>query len=97
MGVAIGIALSHQALASIIGATRESVTMILGDLQAEGLLQVMRKRLLVQDIRRLAGIVQLNAPSIGNVSRFESNSEQFRKGRQIKPDQEENLHDSVGL
>ena len=97
LGVAIGIALSHQELASIIGATRESVTMILGDLQAEGLLQVMRQRLLVQDIRRLAGIVQLNVPSIGDVSRSESNLEQFRKGRQIQPDQRENLHDSVGL
>ena len=97
LGIAIDIALSHQELASIIGATRESVTMILGDLQVEGLVQIMRQRLLVRDLRRLAGLVQLKAPSIGEVSRSESNVEQFRTGRLSQHEQKKNLHDSVGL
>ncbi len=94
LGIAISISLSHQELASIIGATRESVTMILGDLQSEGLLQVSRQRLLILDLYRLASMVQLTAPSVGDVSRSESKSMQFRMGDHKRP---ENLHDSVGL
>jgi CRP-like cAMP-binding protein len=55
LGVELGIKLSHQDLASIIGATRETVTTLLGDMQSEGLLQIKRQRLLVLDLRRLAG------------------------------------------
>ncbi len=97
LGVEIGIPLSHQELASIIGATRESVTMILGNLQTEGLLQISRQRLLLLDIRRLACIVQLQAPSVGKESRSDQSSQQFRSGRGDATDRKENFQDSVGL
>ena len=35
-GISLGIHLSHQELASIIGSTRETVTLVLGELQSEG-------------------------------------------------------------
>lgn len=54
-GIELGIRLSHQDLASIIGATRETVTTLLGEMQAEGLLQIRRQRLLLHDLRKLAG------------------------------------------
>jgi CRP/FNR family cyclic AMP-dependent transcriptional regulator len=54
-GIELGIRLSHQDLASIIGATRETVTTLLGEMQNEGLLQIKRQRLVVLDLRRLVG------------------------------------------
>lgn len=39
--------LSHQELASLIGATRETVTIILGQLQLDGLIDVRRRRITV--------------------------------------------------
>lgn len=53
-GIALSIRLSHQDLASIIGATRETVTTLLGEMQSEGLLQIRRQRLLLLDLKRLA-------------------------------------------
>jgi CRP/FNR family cyclic AMP-dependent transcriptional regulator len=53
-GWMIRLPLTHQELANLIGATRESVTLTLGRLQAEGLIQVRRCRLVVLDRRRLA-------------------------------------------
>jgi CRP-like cAMP-binding protein len=49
----IGIRLSHQDLAGLIGATRESVTLILGQLQLEKLIRVRRRQLTVVDLDRL--------------------------------------------
>jgi CRP-like cAMP-binding protein len=43
------LSLSHQELASLIGVTRETVTTVLGQLQAEGLLAVKRRRIIVKD------------------------------------------------
>ena len=53
-GVEMGIKLSHQDLASIIGATRETVTTVLGEMQSEGLLRIERQKLIVLDLPRLA-------------------------------------------
>ncbi len=53
-GIELGIRLSHQDLASIIGATRETVTTLLGEMQTEGLLRIRRQKLVVHDLRRLA-------------------------------------------
>ncbi len=61
LGVAIGISVSHQDLASIIGATRETVTHVLGELVHEGVLKVVRRRLIVQDMAWLRNEV---APSL---------------------------------
>lgn len=53
-GWAVRLPLSHQELANLIGATRETVTLTLGQLQREGLIQVRRRRLVVLSRRRLA-------------------------------------------
>uniref|UniRef100_A0A7C2PA14 Crp/Fnr family transcriptional regulator n=1 Tax=Schlesneria paludicola TaxID=360056 RepID=A0A7C2PA14_9PLAN len=62
-GVLIALPLSHQDLANIIGSTRETVTVLLGELQLEGLLQVGRKRILVRAPARLAALVDGNGHS----------------------------------
>ncbi len=79
-GVMLTISLSHQELASIIGATRESVTMLLGELQLEGLVRVSRKKLLVRDLRRLASIADLPVPAVQVASRAESVARLFQLG-----------------
>jgi CRP/FNR family cyclic AMP-dependent transcriptional regulator len=43
-GVQLGIRLSHQELANVVGSTRETVTVILGELQNEGLIAVGRRK-----------------------------------------------------
>jgi CRP-like cAMP-binding protein len=53
-GIELQLRLSHQELASLIGSTRESVTIVLGDLQAEGMLRVGRKRIVLTDSDALA-------------------------------------------
>ncbi len=49
----IRLALSHQELAGLVGVTRETVTATLGQLQAEGLILVQRRRITVLDYERL--------------------------------------------
>ena len=55
-GILIDIRLSHQDLASLIGMTRESVTIVLGELQNERLITIGRQRIVVLDPKRLARI-----------------------------------------
>ena len=52
-GVGLNLKLSHQDLAGIIGSTRESVTVLLGELQLEGCLKISRQRIVIQDFQRL--------------------------------------------
>ncbi len=54
-GIELKIKLSHQDLASIIGATRETVTTLLGEMQSEGLLIIRRQKLVLLNLPRLAG------------------------------------------
>jgi CRP-like cAMP-binding protein len=49
----IRLRLSHQELASLIGATRETVTIVLGQLQLEGFIRVKRRCITVLDRDRL--------------------------------------------
>ena len=58
-GEDLGIRLSHQPLADLIGSTRESVTLILGELQAEKRLHVGRKRIVLTNREALAHGVNL--------------------------------------
>ncbi len=51
--VELRIPLSHQDVASLIGVTRETATLTLGQLQAAGLVEVSRRRIVISDIRRL--------------------------------------------
>ncbi|HWE36215.1 MAG TPA: Crp/Fnr family transcriptional regulator [Isosphaeraceae bacterium] len=46
--------LSHQDLAGLVGSTRETVTIVLGRLQSEGLIRVRRRSILVLDRQGLA-------------------------------------------
>jgi CRP-like cAMP-binding protein len=64
-GVTLRIKLSHQDLASIIGSTRETVTVVLGELQSEGLLQLGRRKIIVTDLARLAASVNQQIPRLG--------------------------------
>jgi CRP-like cAMP-binding protein len=50
----ISIRLSHQELANLIGATRERVTVTLGQLQREGLIEINRRRIVILDRTWLA-------------------------------------------
>ena len=56
-GLELAIRLSHQDLASVIGSTRETVTLVLGKLQVEGLLRLQRRRITLTDATRLAASV----------------------------------------
>ena len=60
-GVELSIKLSHQEMANIIGSTRETVTVVLGELQKEGLIQIARRRVKILDINRLASQVGATA------------------------------------
>lgn len=50
----LNIKLSHQDLANYIGSTRETVTVVLGKMQGEGLLAVRRRRITLLDVPTLA-------------------------------------------
>lgn len=82
-GIELSIRLSHQDLASIIGATRETVTTLLGEMQSEGLLRIKRQRLLIRDRRRLAGESLDTAPVAATPSPASSAS-QVRDSRSPK-------------
>jgi CRP-like cAMP-binding protein len=56
--VELAIRLSHQDLASIIGSTRESVTLLLGDLQQEGLVQLQRRRITIRSLPSLVNALE---------------------------------------
>jgi len=64
-GVELRIKLSHQDLANIIGSTRETVTVVLGELQAEGRLQLGRRKIILTDMAHLADSVNLPVPRLG--------------------------------
>ena len=61
----VRIKLSHQDLANLIGATRESVTLALGQLQREGLITIQRRLIRVPDRARLAAAAdELGGPEL---------------------------------
>jgi len=62
--------LSHQELANIIGSTRETVTVVLGKLQADGFLKVARRKIQILDLARLAEQVQEQPPRVLNQTPF---------------------------
>lgn len=61
-GVGLRVRLSHQDLANIIGSTRETVTVLLGELQQEGLVSLGRKKIVIQNVRGLAESVNTTPP-----------------------------------
>jgi CRP/FNR family transcriptional regulator, cyclic AMP receptor protein len=62
-GWEIRLRLSHQELANLIGATRESVTLALGQLQRDGLIAVHRRLIRVRDRRKLAAAAEGAEPA----------------------------------
>jgi CRP/FNR family cyclic AMP-dependent transcriptional regulator len=64
-GIQLRVKLSHQDLANMIGSTRESVTIVLGELQAEKLLRVGRRKIVLTSLERLAGSVNATPPRLG--------------------------------
>ena len=66
-GVVLGIKLSHQDLASIIGSTRETVTVLLGELQQEGQLRIERRRIILTQFERLAAGFNIAPPPLPHV------------------------------
>lgn len=63
-GLDLSIRLSHQEMASVIGSTRETVTVVLGQLQDEGLIRIARRRIAIRDLKRLAADVNERVPTI---------------------------------
>ena len=63
-GLRLRIQLSHQDLANVIGSTRETVTVVLGEMQQEGLLSLGRRKIIILDLERLAAGVQRPAPAL---------------------------------
>ena len=57
-GINLSIKLSHQEIASLIGSTRETVTVVLGQIQLEGKIRTARRRILIRDLDSLAVEVQ---------------------------------------
>jgi CRP-like cAMP-binding protein len=55
-GVLISAPFTHQEMASMIGSTRETVTLTLGDLRRKGILEVDRRRVVVLDRERLKAL-----------------------------------------
>jgi CRP-like cAMP-binding protein len=64
--VELRIPLTHQDVASLIGVTRETATLTLGQLQAAGLVEVSRRRLVISDIRRLVAEAGGSSPQPEN-------------------------------
>jgi CRP/FNR family cyclic AMP-dependent transcriptional regulator len=65
-GLLLDIKLSHQDLANVIGSTRETVTVTLGELQAEGRLVLGRRKVVLTDIAELAKCVDAAVPVLPN-------------------------------
>lgn len=61
-GVKLRIKLAHQEVANLMGSTRETVTILLGHLKDEGLIEVGRKRIVLLDAPQLASQVHRKAP-----------------------------------
>lgn len=78
IGVDIELSLSHQDMASIVGTTRESTTLVLGELQEMGIVQIARQRVVVLDLHRLAGLVDAVPPILDAISRAERDRLDFQ-------------------
>lgn len=69
-GVRLKIKLSHQDMASIIGSTRETVTVVLGELQSEGLVAIERRQVILRQMERMARLLNVAVPNVPEDSPF---------------------------
>jgi CRP-like cAMP-binding protein len=65
-GIELKIRLSHQEMASIIGSTRETVTVVLGQLQSENLLSIARRKIFLLSLEKLASEVSEPTPRLSS-------------------------------
>ena len=63
-GISLMIRLSHQEMAGVIGSTRETVTVVLGQLQSEKLIEISRRKIIITDLQKLAHEVNEVVPKI---------------------------------
>ncbi|QDU55386.1 Crp/Fnr family transcriptional regulator [Aeoliella mucimassa] len=63
-GVQLAIKLSHQDLASVIGSTRETVTVLLGELQTEEFLTLGRRKITITALDNLASSIKAPVPRL---------------------------------
>jgi len=63
-GVLLNIKLSHQELANIIGSTRETVTVILGELQAENNIVINKRKITLSSLDKLAESIDISPPEL---------------------------------
>lgn len=63
-GIKLGIRLSHQDLASMIGSTRETVTVLLGELQYARNLIVKRRQIILTNLEQLAAVLDEVTPEV---------------------------------
>jgi CRP/FNR family cyclic AMP-dependent transcriptional regulator len=61
-GVRLRIKLAHQELANLIGSTRETVTILLGQLKVEGLVSIGRRKIVLIEPLKLAQSVHRKQP-----------------------------------
>ena len=65
-GVGLRIKLSHQEMARVIGSTRETVTVVLGQLQADNLIEIARRKIVIKNLPILAKEVNEAIPRIAD-------------------------------
>ena len=53
-GVRLNIKLTHLEMANVIGSTRETVTVVLGQLQTENLIHIVRRQITITNLKKLA-------------------------------------------
>ncbi len=75
-GIELCVKLSHQEMASIIGSTRETVTVMLGQLQNEGIIQVNRRRITIVDLNKLSA--EVSEPVEGLQTKLDNGNGQRR-------------------
>lgn len=71
-GLNLMIKLSHQEIASLIGSTRETVTVVLGQIQLEGKIKTARRRIVIRDLESLALEVQEDVKTVDGVPNLRS-------------------------
>ncbi len=67
-GIRLRIKLAHQEIANLMGSTRETVTILLGQLKSEGLVDIGRQRITLVHAEQLAMSVHRKAPSLNEAS-----------------------------
>jgi CRP-like cAMP-binding protein len=56
-GTLVATKYTHHEMASYVGSTRETVTLILGELKRRGLIDIDRRRVVVRDFERLRALI----------------------------------------